>query len=40
LLHGQGEKLWGYTANMSAEKQEKGVKYVSFTFEFGRLEYT
>lgn len=34
-----GEKPWGYTANMSAEKQEEVVKYVSFPFEFARLEY-
>lgn len=40
LLHGMGHKLWGYAANVSAEKQEEGVKYVSCTFEFVRLEYT
>lgn len=40
FLHGMGVKLGGvcYTANVSAEKQEEGLKYVSFTFEFVRLE--
>lgn len=35
-----GEKLWDYTANMSPEKQEEGVDYVSFIFEFIWLQYT
>lgn len=34
-----GSETGGYITNMSAEKQEEGVKHVSFMFEFVRLEH-
>lgn len=39
LLCEMWEKLWGYIANMSPEKQEE-VEYVSFIFGFIWLQCT